>query len=415
MGRVSVRSLREGMVLEAPLKTPEGRAILAQGTVLTDKHIRMLKIWGVTDAEVEGFEDESLQAEEALKSEQLARAASLVGRWMPPPGEDPFLQEVARIGAEEVALRLLKEGNIPVSWVPRAPEGPPAPPDPRGKDLGPGGMAHLVRHQVKLVSFPAIYFKIREVIDSPVSSATHIADVVSKDPSLTVRLLRLVNSSFYGFPQRIDSIPRAVAIIGTNQLTALALAVSAVKVFKGVPARYVDMEAFWEHSVACGVLARVIAFALRLPNEERFFVAGLLHDIGRLILFHKIPWIMTEALETALREARPLFEVETRMLGFHHAALGERLMREWNIPEPIRALVGAHHEPSEGDHPVEGAVVHLADLLAGVLRWGTSGSAYVPPADRGVLQTLGLPPEALESVVAQAKRQVAEIRRAFLL
>ena len=116
-----------------------------------------------------------------------------------------------------------------------------------------------------------------------------------------------------------------------------------------------------------------------------------------------------------LPEARPLFEVETRMLGFHHAALGERLMREWNIPEPIRALVGAHHEPSEGDHPVEGAVVHLADLLAGVLRWGTSGSAYVPPADRGALQTLGLPPEALESVVAQAKRQVAEIRRAFLL
>ena len=107
MGRVSVRSLKEGMVLEAPLRTPEGRVILGAGAALTDKHIRMFKIWGVTDAEVEGFEDESLRAEEALKSEQLARAAALVARWASPPGEDPFLREVTRIATEEMASRLL--------------------------------------------------------------------------------------------------------------------------------------------------------------------------------------------------------------------------------------------------------------------------------------------------------------------
>ena len=144
-------------------------------------------------------------------------------------------------------------------------------------------------------------------------------------------------------------------------------------------------------------------------------MAGLLHDIGRLILFHKVPWLLTGAMEQALWQERPLFEVETQILGFHHAALGERLMAEWNIPEPIRALVGAHHSPSEGENPGEAAVVHLADLLTGVLRWGTSGSVHVPEADRGALEVLGLAPEALESVVAQARRQVAEIRRAFLL
>ncbi|ACZ18396.1 metal dependent phosphohydrolase [Thermanaerovibrio acidaminovorans DSM 6589] len=412
MGLVSIENVRPGMVLASELRAPDGRVMLGKGVTIEDRHIRMLRLWGIPVADVEGYEDRAIAEEEGVREEALRKARALVSRWMNPG--TAFEEEIFAQAVREVGQRIAKEGSVPSAWIPY----PPAEvPKVTLGDMGVGvpAMRHLVRQHVRLSSFPAIYFKLREVIESPVSSASKIAEVVSKDPALTVRLLRLVNSSYYGFPKRIDSIQRAVAIVGTNQLTALAMAVSAVGAFKGIPSSRIDVESFWEHSISCAVICRVIAFTLRMPNEEQFFLSGLLHDVGRLVLFAKVPWVMKSLMDLALYEGVPMHRVEERHLGFHHGSMGEALLKEWNIPDFIRTMVGGHHSPDESDLPRESAVVHLADAMALALRWGNSGSHLVPTLSQRGLDMLEIPPEALPAMVSQARRQIAEIRRIFLI
>ena len=120
-------------------------------------------------------------------------------------------------------------------------------------------------------------------MNDPRSATADFGAVVSDDPSLTARLLRLVNSAFYGFPSKIESVTQALSVVGTSQLNDLVLATSVLRVFKGVPKEFVDMDSFWQHSLACGVCVRVLAAQRRESN-----VAGLLHDLGRLILYQRL-------------------------------------------------------------------------------------------------------------------------------
>ena len=286
MGKREVGTLKGGMILGENLYTPEGKCILRKGEALGDRHIRMLKIWGIPEAEIleEDLPEELLTEQDPGYSPFSDRAFRLVGAWFPPNSEEDLLmKELRRLCALRVA-RAMREGTLPEGLFPRVQVAPPQMPDSEELDFS----AHsLVRNEAQLASYPDIYFRIKEVLDSPVSSARHIAEVVSTDPNLSMRLLRLVNSSFYGFPYPIESIPRAVTIIGSRELTNLALAVSTMSIFQGVPEEYVEMRSFWEHSLACGVIARILANLRRFPEEERFFLAGLFHDAGKLVLYRK--------------------------------------------------------------------------------------------------------------------------------
>jgi HD-like signal output (HDOD) protein len=427
VGRVKVGNLKAGMVLASDLKAPNGRFILAKGAVLIDKHTKMMKVWGVAEADIEGTDDAEVQ-ERIRVDEEAARKGGEIASLLllPGDGEHGCLTELRRICALRFTERLAAgtPGSFPeldeLNAIRSGERGWKPDPVIPHEGISP---EYLLRQDVRLVSFPDIYFKIREVLNSPVSSATHIAQVVSKDPSLTVRLLRLVNSSFYGFPNPITSIPRAVAIIGTNELTSLALAVSTISVFKHVPPQMVDMKSFWKHSIACGIFSRLLAFSRRHPSEERFFLAGLLHDLGRIIMLTRLPQVMTSLMEHARSRRVPLVESERTFLGYDHATLGNRLLEHWNIPEPIRDLVRRHHIPSESgpaDSASEpstrdAALVHLGDVVANALRIGTSGSFFVPAPENAAWDLLELTPPALDSIVRQGERQIREIMNVFLV
>ena len=139
-----------------------------------------------------------------------------------------------------------------------------------------------------------------DLINDPDASAAEIGDVISEDPALTARLLKIVNSAFYGFPSRIETVSRAITIVGTLELLDLILAASVVKAFSGIPSELVDMDQFWEHSLYTGVTARVLAGRHRAPDTERYFVAGLLHDIGALVLYRQLPRQSRAALPVAM-------------------------------------------------------------------------------------------------------------------
>ena len=136
---------------------------------------------------------------------------------------------------------------------------------------------------------PSVVFELNEVISNPMSSAEQIAEVVNRSPSLTALLLKIVNSSFYGFPSKIGKVSHAVTLIGTREISSLALGISILSLFKNIPKNIFDMYSFLKHSLACGILSRVLAAHLNSSQTEQLFVSGLLHDLGRLILYIHFP------------------------------------------------------------------------------------------------------------------------------
>lgn len=258
-----------------------------------------------------------------------------------------------------------------------------------------------------IASPPRVYDRLVQVINHPRSGWADMANVISKDQGLTGRLLKLVNSAFFSFPRPVDDVVQAVKVVGTSQIRDLALATSVMSTFRGIPPELVDLDSFWYHSLACGVTSRTLATRRREDNVERFFVAGVLHDIGHLIAYMAAPDAAQEAMRLAQRSGRPLFECEREVLGCDHAAIGRALLDKWNLPHALREAVAFHHQPSAATRfPVEAAAVHVAEVTAHAFEWGRSGERVVPPFDPGAVDVLGLEADQLPLIVADVERQM---------
>ena len=203
----------------------------------------------------------------------------------------------------------------------------------------------LIDKSGKLGSLPAIVYKVFEVMDDPKSTAAQIGKVINDDPALTARLLKLVNSPFYGFSAKVDTVYRAVALIGHQELRSVVVAASAVNVFAGIPSELVSMPAFWKRSLSTAVVARVLAAFKREKVIERYFIAGLLHDIGSLLLYLQQPDEMTQALQLQQSEGMSLSAAEKQVLGYNHAEVGGALLKKWNLPPAICGSVMFQEAP----------------------------------------------------------------------
>lgn len=266
----------------------------------------------------------------------------------------------------------------------------------------------LIDECPELGSPPLIYRRLVEVINHPRGAAGDVANVIREDTALTARLLKLVNSAFFAFPKKIDTVSQAVNIVGTSQVRDLSLATSITELFKNVPPDVLDVDGFWKHSLACGVAARVIAGLRNEGNVERYFVAGILHDVGRLVLVLRAPEEFTAMVELSRERGAMLFETERERIGTDHARLGGALMDRWSMPEALREAIGLHHEPNKAErYPDEAAVVHIADILANALQLGTSGERYVPQISAGAWARLGIAPQMMGFAVEELDRQYA--------
>jgi putative nucleotidyltransferase with HDIG domain len=244
---------------------------------------------------------------------------------------------------------------------------------------------------------------------------TSVGEVIEKDPDLTARLLRLGNSSFYGFPTRLETVSAAISLIGIQQVQDLIVATSVVDTFAGLTPEFVNMESFWRHSLACGVAARLLAIIKRMPNPDKFFVAGLLHDVGRLVLFSQAPKISQEVFELYRQQKLLLWEAEAQVLGYDHAQIGEALLRDWMYPANLVQAVARHHHPLASDSfRSEAAIVHVADHLVNAGRFGSSGERHVPPLQTKAWEGLNLALDSLESVVTAIDDQIEAVQDVFL-
>lgn len=264
----------------------------------------------------------------------------------------------------------------------------------------------LVKSISKLASLPTIYYKIDEALQDPKTSNRLLADILSEDTALTARLLRLANSAYFNFPGKIDTVTQAIMVIGTRQLKEIVLASSIVNAFKDIPNELINMESFWRHSIACGVAARVIASLRREANVETLFVAGLLHDIGRLVLFKEKAAAMQEALESNQNSDTPLYVAEKEVLGFSHSKLGGMLLTEWRLPKRLIDTTTYHHRPLlSREYQVETSIVHIADIVAHSLELGSSGERYTQPLDTKAWEKLQLEETHIPTLIEEFHNQ----------
>lgn len=270
-------------------------------------------------------------------------------------------------------------------------------------------IAWLIDRTNTVYSLPLFYERLNEAINHPRTSIDDIAKIITEDQGLTTRLLRLANSPMFGYFGKVGSISKAVTIIGTQQLRDLALAASVMGIFKGIPEELLSMASFWRHSIACGIIARALATWRREVNVERFFVAGMLHDIGQLIMATMLGKLVREMLEESQASAGLYFNIEKARLGFDHAEAGGALLKEWKIPANIAEPVAYHHTPGRAEQfPLETSLVHLADIICQALELGQSCERFVPPLDASSWERLGMTPHQLGTVLKQAEPQIEE-------
>lgn len=273
----------------------------------------------------------------------------------------------------------------------------------------------LVRSTVELASLPAVVHRALELLNRPNSSASEIGRVISEDPALTARLLKIVNSSFYGFPSRIETVSRAITIVGTAELTDLILGTSAIDAFAKLPNRLINMQGFWEHSLYAAVVARILARQLWATDTERCFVMALLHDIGTLVMCRKLPDLAGRAMELAASAGIPLHTAEQEIFGFDHGSVAAELMLAWQLPASFVTVARYHHQPSAApDFALETATVHLADVISGMAQGSASGSGQTPALETGTWELTGLSVDVMEPVIAEADARFGEACAALL-
>lgn len=270
-------------------------------------------------------------------------------------------------------------------------------------------LERLVDETSTVYSLPLFYERLNEAINHPRSSIDDISKIIIEDQGLTARLLKLANSPMFGCYAKVDSITKAVTIIGTQPLRDLALAASVMGVFTGIPEELLSMTSFWKHSIACGILARTVAVYRREANVERFFVAGMLHDVGQVVLASARPELCRQLLEMGADTGRFLGELENELLGFNHALLGGTLLKKWKIPVSISEPVLCHHAPSASEQfRLESALVHIADCMSEAMAFGRGAEDGVPPFDSVAWERLGLSPQIFSAVLQQAEPQIEE-------
>ena len=223
----------------------------------------------------------------------------------------------------------------------------------------------LVKGVEQMISLPDVFIRVNEMIDSHRYSAVDIAQVISQDTNLTARLLQIVNSAFYGLPGRVDTVSRAITIIGTSDLRNLAITTATAEVFTGIPADLVDMEKYWRYAVSTGVIAKELATRCHVLHAERLFVMGVMHDVGRLVIYQVLPEAARDVLLITKGDDALVLEAEKDIMGFTHQEVGYELFKLWKMPESLKTIVRYHHNPSQcSEFSLEAGLVHLASKLA---------------------------------------------------
>jgi len=246
----------------------------------------------------------------------------------------------------------------------------------------------------ELPTLPSVLPRLMQRMEDETVSASHVADIIGGDPALTSKILKAANSAYYGFPQEIDTLERAVALLGFNMVRSLALSIGIMHSLPtGIRSSHFSEEGLWTHSLAVArAMERLGRKARPGKPRDHLFVVGLLHDIGKVVLIEFFRETFVQALEEAQRPETALLHVAERdLFGFDHGEVGAMLLTRWKIPPVIAGPIGVHHDKDfpEGMDDADVALLRLSDALCQNLGLGEGGSLTpvdLPDQDLGVLR-----------------------------
>lgn len=235
--------------------------------------------------------------------------------------------------------------------------------------MGSNVTSTLIAQIESLPTLPTVAFRVMEITADPDSSANDLMGVISPDVSLTAKILKIANSPFYGLTREISSLQHAVTVLGFKEIRNLVISTVAFESFKNFKRNdKFDINKFWRHSFCCGLAAKIIAVDLKCTSNE-LFVAGLIHDIGKLVMYIAFPveFLKLVDMMSPLKLKYTAFEAEKNVFGIVHDEVGMKLLKKWMFPESLITAVGFHHHPLEADKkspfPI---IVHVADILTHV-------------------------------------------------
>jgi len=269
-------------------------------------------------------------------------------------------------------------------------------------------ISDLLRGDLQLSSPPTIYFELQKVIEHPNKSLADAAFIIEKDTTLSLKLLKIVNSAFYGFPSKISSIDRAINLVGTKELQQLTLCTIVIEKFSELPGELISMVDFWARSLKCALVAQEIDNILGKEFSDSVFVCGILHNIGQLVFFRRLPELsreislMKQSIEYSSDEDE--IELEESMIGFNHYQTGAELTKLWKLPELITKSIHLH-SASEANEPYNkiASIVRLADFYS-----KNDSSQYTE-----TLNSLGISIENMVAIIEKANEDFEEILKVF--
>ena len=262
----------------------------------------------------------------------------------------------------------------------------------------------------EIATLPEVTVRIIKIVENPKSTARDLHDVIKNDPALSTRLLKVVNSAFYGLPGQIGSVDRAIVLLGLSAVKNISIAASMTHMFNaGQTTEGFSGTEVWRHSVAVGVACRMLSAAQGKPNVEESFLTGLIHDLGLLVERQVFGKKLGEVISRHRAEGGDFCQIERDVIGADHQAFGMALATKWRFPMPLCTAIGYHHRPMDlaAANRELGVLVYVADVLACRAQIGFHATAAHSDFDESMLATLKVDPGAVEEIISKLPEQVA--------
>lgn len=264
-----------------------------------------------------------------------------------------------------------------------------------------------------LPPLPQSVERVLQLTDDPQSTVGEVAAAVAMDQALVADILKLANSAYYGFSRRIGTIQEAIVLLGFATVRSLIFA-SSVKGLLGrkMEGYFLEAGELWRHSLGCAVAARIVAKRARYRGIENAFVAGLLHDIGKVVLSFYVHSQFAEIVGLTKASDISFIQAEKQVLGIDHCEVGSAIAQHWNLPDDLASAIRDHHQPSRaGEARDLASIVHLADALCLMMGVGIGGDGLLYPLCLDVLGQLDLDVRDIESLLSEVTTAVADIEK----
>lgn len=263
-------------------------------------------------------------------------------------------------------------------------------------------LEHVLKRIQTLPPLPTSAMRVIALTKNPATSARELENVIAQDPALAAGMLRQANSAFYGYARRISSLQEAIVILGFQATQGLAMASAVAPLLKTQLVGYeIEQDGLWKHSMLTAMAAKNLSKKLHLPYGDVAFTAGLLHDIGKLVISIYVQEVGAYLLEKVTAAKLSYVELEEKIIGFNHATVGGFMAKGWNLPEDLVQSISCHHAPSSAQNHAElASVIHVANGLASLLGIGGGVDSFLNPIQQEALDRLSLKESDLELIIA---------------